>query len=214
MMPGRLHLTTSMELFERKIDPNKNWLPYGGMVNYYGKIYNSSETDQLLKILLNTIEWHPDQAVIFGKTIETKRKVVWYAEKPFPYRYSGTTKVALSWTEELRSIKELAEKYSGEHYNSCLLNLYHSGEEGMAWHSDGESELKKDGAIASLSFGAERKFSFKHKQTKERIDLQLENGSLMVMKGTTQTHWLHRLPPTKAVSEPRVNLTFRQMREE
>lgn len=200
-----------MELFERATDPGKNWLPYDGTVNYYGKIFDPSEADRLLHILLSTIDWQPDQAVIFGKTIVTKRKVAWYAEKPFPYRYSGTTKVALPWTEELRLIKELAEKHSGHFYNSCLLNLYHSGEEGMAWHSDGETELKKDGAIASLSFGAERKFSFKHKQTKERIDLLLEHGSLMVMKGVTQTHWLHRLPPTKKVIHPRVNLTFRQM---
>lgn len=200
-----------MELFEREIDPHKNWLPHNGIVNYHGKIYDSPAADRLLEILLHTIDWQPDQAVIFGKTIITKRKVAWYAEEPFSYRYSGTTKVALPWTEELRAIKELAEKHSGEPYNSCLLNLYHSGEEGMAWHSDGETELKKDGAIASLSFGAERKFCFKHKETKERIDLQLEHGSLLIMKGSTQSHWLHRLPPTKKISRPRVNLTFRQM---
>jgi alkylated DNA repair dioxygenase AlkB len=79
----------------------------------------------------------------------------------------------------------------------------------MAWHSDGEPDLKKNGAIASLSFGAERKFSFKHKQTKETVSLLLEHGSLLVMKGSTQTHWLHRLPPTTRVSKPRINLTFR-----
>jgi alkylated DNA repair dioxygenase AlkB len=106
-------------------------------------------------------------------------------------------------------LKSLIEKESGETYNSCLLNLYHSGEEGMAWHSDGETDLKKEGAIGSLSFGAERKFAFKHKQRGEKIDLFLEHGSLMVMKGTTQTHWLHRLPPTKIIHKPRVNLTFR-----
>lgn len=81
-----------------------------------------------------------------------------------------------------------------------MLNLYHSGNEGMAWHSDGETDLKKDGAIASLSFGAERKFAFKHKQTSEKVELILEHGSLLVMKDTTQTHWLHRLPPTKKIT--------------
>jgi alkylated DNA repair dioxygenase AlkB len=103
----------------------------------------------------------------------------------------------------------LAEEISGETYNSCLLNLYHTGEEGMGWHSDGEKDLKKDGAIASMSFGAERKFAFKHKETKERVDIFLENGSLLVMKGITQSHWVHRLPPTKRIKTPRVNLTFR-----
>src|SRR6185503_3712203 len=97
----------------------------------------------------------------------------------------------------------------GETYNSCLLNLYHDGSEGMAYHSDGETDLKKNGAIASLSFGAERKFSFKHKQTKETVSVILEHGSLLVMKDTTQTNWLHRLPPTKLITKPRVNLTFR-----
>ncbi|MCA1744794.1 MAG: alpha-ketoglutarate-dependent dioxygenase AlkB, partial [Bacteroidales bacterium] len=106
-------------------------------------------------------------------------------------------------------LKMVIEKETGETFNSCLLNLYHSGEEGMAWHSDGEKDLKKDGAIASLSFGAERKFAFKHQETKETVSLILEHGSLLIMKGTTQTNWLHRLPPTKRVTTPRVNLTFR-----
>jgi len=107
------------------------------------------------------------------------------------------------------SLKALVEQHTKETYNSCLLNLYHSGEEGMAWHSDGEKDLKKHGAIASLSFGVERKFALKHKQSKEVIALPLKPGSLLVMKGETQEHWLHRLPPTKLVKEARINLTFR-----
>ncbi|MEO7049679.1 MAG: alpha-ketoglutarate-dependent dioxygenase AlkB, partial [Ferruginibacter sp.] len=98
---------------------------------------------------------------------------------------------------------------SGEQFNSCLLNLYHDGSEGMAWHCDAEKALKKDGAIASVSFGAERKFAFRHKQSKQTIPVILENGSLLLMKGNTQSNWLHRLPPTKLAKGPRVNLTFR-----
>ena len=162
-----------------------------------------------LDYLLNEIQWKNDVAVIFGKRIETKRKVAWYAENPFEYTYSNHTKTALPWTSELLELKELVEKKTGETFNSCLLNLYHNGSEGMAWHSDGETDLKKNGAIASVSFGAERKFAFKHKVSKETISQILENGSLLVMKGTTQTHWMHRLPPTKLVSKPRLNLTFR-----
>jgi alkylated DNA repair dioxygenase AlkB len=115
----------------------------------------------------------------------------------------------LVWTKELLELKEIVEKESKATYNSCLLNLYHTGKEGMAWHSDGEKMLKKNGEIASLTLGAERKFSFKHKATKQRIDMLLERGSLLVMKDTTQTNWLHRLPPTKKVHTPRINLTFR-----
>jgi alkylated DNA repair dioxygenase AlkB len=202
-----------MDLFDYKPDATKNWLPYEGTVNYYGKLLNHEAANHYLKALLENIEWRNDEAVIFGKKIITKRKVAWYGEKPFEYTYSNTTKQALLWTKELLELKELIENETGETFNSCLLNLYHSGDEGMAWHSDGEKDLKKNGAIGSLSFGAERKFAFKHKQSKEKIDLILEHGSLLVMKDTTQTHWLHRLPPTKLVSQPRVNLTFRTIVE-
>ena len=187
----------------------QNWLPLDGTANYYGKLFNQKEADHYLEKFLNTIEWQNDELVIFGKKIITKRKVGWYGEKPFEYTYSHTTKYALRWTKELLELKTIIEKETGETYNSCLLNLYHNGDEGMAWHSDGETELKKDGAIASLSFGAERKFVFKHKQTSQKIEVILEHGSLLLMKDTTQTHWLHRLPPTKKVMTPRVNLTFR-----
>ncbi|WP_113639407.1 alpha-ketoglutarate-dependent dioxygenase AlkB family protein [Nubsella zeaxanthinifaciens] len=198
-----------MTLFTDIQDASKNLLPKNGIVNYYGKILDHQSADFYYQKLLDEIAWENDQAVIFGKLIVTKRKVAWYGEKPFQYTYSNITKTALPWTDELLALKEKIEKLSGETFNSCLLNLYHNGNEGMAWHSDGEKDLKKDGAIASLSFGAERKFAFKHKEDKTTVSLLLEHGSLLIMKGTTQTHWLHRLPSTKLVSKPRINLTFR-----
>jgi alkylated DNA repair dioxygenase AlkB len=198
-----------MELFDFPSDPSVNLLPGEGIVNYYGKLMSASEATTMAQALLDRIEWRNDEAVIYGKRIITKRKVAWYGEEAFSYTYSNTTKTALPWTPELLFLKNLAEKYSGETYNSCLLNLYHDGSEGMAWHSDGEKDLRKNGAIASLSFGAERKFCFKHKKSGEKIDVFLEAGSLLVMKGETQTHWLHRLPPTTKVHQPRINLTFR-----
>lgn len=202
-----------MDLFNQVIDKTKNWLPYHGTVNYYGKLFNKKEADFYLNKLLETIDWRNDEAIIFGKKIITKRKVAWYGEQAFEYTYSNTTKHALLWTKELLELKNIIEKETGETYNSCLLNLYHNGDEGMAWHSDGEKDLKKNGAIASLSFGAERKFAFKHKQIKEKVEFILEHGSLLVMKNTTQTHWLHRLPPTKKATTPRINLTFRTIVE-
>ena len=198
-----------MDLFSQESLDNVNLLPKDGIVNYYGRIMPLNQANDYLEYLLNNIQWKNDVAIIFGKRIETKRKVAWYAEKPFEYTYSNTTKTALPWTKELLELKELVEKKSGETFNSCLLNLYHNGTEGMAWHSDGEKDLKKNGAIASVSFGAERKFAFKHKATKQTVSQILDNRSLLMMKGTTQTHWMHRLPPTKLVSKPRVNLTFR-----
>ena len=198
-----------MDLFNQETDSTKNLLPKDGTVHYYGKLFSSEEANHYLIALLNTIDWKNDEAIIFGKLVITKRKVAWYGDQDFEYTYSNTTKRALPWTAELLALKTITEEKTGEQFNACLLNLYHNGNEGMAWHSDAERDLKKNGAIASLSFGAERKFSFKHKQTKETVSVILENGSLLVMKETTQTNWLHRLPPTKLITRPRVNLTFR-----
>jgi len=202
-----------MKLFDIEVDHTKNLLPRDGTVRYFGKILNEKDAIHYLNVLLNKIEWKNDEAIIFGKKIITKRKVAWYGEKPFQYTYSKTTKLALPWTTELLELKSKVEQESGETFNSCLLNLYHDGSEGMAWHSDGEKDLKKNGAIASVSFGSERKFAFKHKETKEKVELVLEHGSLLMMKDETQTHWLHRLPPTTKSKTPRVNLTFRTIVE-
>ncbi|KGO87370.1 DNA methylase [Flavobacterium rivuli WB 3.3-2 = DSM 21788] len=198
-----------LDLFSSNIPQENNLLPYGGTVNYYGTVMTLAEANHYLKVLLSTIEWKNDEAIIFGKHIITKRKVAWYGERPFEYTYSNTTKQALLWTDELLKLKTIIEQQSGETFNSCLLNLYHDGSEGMAWHSDAEKDLKKNGAIASVSFGAERRFAFKNKQTKEVVSVILNHGSLLIMKDETQTNWLHRLPPVKGVNSPRVNLTFR-----
>jgi alkylated DNA repair dioxygenase AlkB len=200
-----------IDLFNIQNDESKNLLPNDGMVNYFGKLFNTIEADHYFNNLLNLIKWENDKAIILGKLIYTKRKVAWYGDEEFEYTYSNSTKKALPWTSDLRELKSVIEKITNETFNSCLINLYHNGSEGMAWHSDAEKDLKKNGAIASLTFGAERKFGFKHKKTKETISLILEHGSLLVMKGPTQTNWLHRLPPTKLVSEPRINLTFRSI---
>ncbi len=202
-----------MNLFESSFDGSINLLPFDGTVNYYGVILKSNEAKFYYTTLLDSIEWKNDEAIIFGKKYITKRKVAWYGDRPYQYAYSNITKNALPWTKELLQLKNIVEKESGEQYNSCLLNLYHNGEEGMAWHSDAEKDLKKNGAIGSLSFGAERKFSFKHKENKETVSVLLENGSLLVMKDQTQSFWLHRLPPTKKIFQPRINLTFRTIIE-
>lgn len=187
----------------------ENLLPYDGETQYYGVVFSREHCDFYYNNLLNEIPWENDQAIIFGKHYITKRKVAWFGDRQFSYTYSGITKRAHLWTKELLRLKSIVEELSSETYNSCLLNLYHNGSEGMAWHSDNEKTLQENGAIASVTLGAVRKFSLKHKESKQRIDINLENGSLLVMKGSTQKHWLHRLPPTKKVHTPRINLTFR-----
>ena len=173
-----------------------------GVVNYYGKVLSPEKANQYFGLLMQNIQWEKDEVIIFGKHITTKRKVAWYGDSEYLYTYSNATKRALEWTKELFELKQMVEKYAETKFNSCLLNLYHNGNEGMGWHSDDEKSLGKNNTIASLSFGAERKFSFKHKQTKQIVSLVLEHGSLLVMKGDTQSNWLHSLPKSKNITQP------------
>lgn len=191
-----------MDLFRRSFEQPENLLPKDGIVKYYGAILSWESADEYFKRLLKSIDWNHDEVRIAGKRLTTKRKVAWHGDHPFEYSYSGTSKTAQAWTTELLELKSLVEEKSGETFNSCLLNLYHDGSEGMSWHSDAEKALKKNGAIGSLSLGAERKFSFKHKTTKETTSMMLEHGSFLIMQGTTQTFWQHCLPPTKKVNAP------------
>ena len=200
-----------MKLFDN--DPSANLLPCDGTVNYFGCVLGEEDARGLFRKLLDEVPWEHDEVVIFGKRIVTARKVAWYGDSDFSYTYSGTTKRALPWTEALARLKGRVEGLSGMGYNSCLLNLYHDGEEGMGWHSDDEASLVRNSSIASVSLGAEREFRFKHKRSGEKVAVLLENGSLLVMRDETQRHWLHCIPKTKKVKAARVNLTFRTMVE-
>ena len=202
-----------MDLFSNNNQAFSNILPFDGSVDYYGTVMPLNEANSAYDVLKNTIEWKHDQAMMFGNLITTKRSVAWYADQPFSYTYSNITKTALEWTDELLMLKKVVESKCGERFNSCLLNLYHDQSEGMAWHSDGEMDLKKHAAIASLSLGSERKFCFKHKISGAKIDIVLPHGSLLVMKAETQENRLHRLPPTTIKKGPRINLTFRSIQK-
>ena len=190
-------------------DPQRNLLPCDGVINYHGRIFAAQRALELYQALLDTICWKPDEAVIFGRHITTARQVAWYGDADYAYSYSGTTKQALAWTSELREIKAVVEQLTGTRFNSCLLNLYRTGNEGMAWHSDDEYVLGRDTTIASVSLGAERKFALKHKRLTHATSIPLEHGSLLVMRGTTQSNWLHSVPKSKRIILPRINLTFR-----
>ena len=200
-----------MDLFANETSSG-NLLPFDGEVLFHGILLDANEAAHFFNELMQKIEWYHDKSVIYGKEITTKRKVAWYGSKDFSYTYSGVTRVAQPWIEELLALKQLVELYTDSMYNSCLLNLYHNGDEGMSWHSDGETDLIENGSIACLSLGAQRRFDFKHKQTGDKKSFELPNGSLIEMKGDTQKHWLHQIPVTKKVSTPRISLTFRQMK--
>ena len=128
-----------------------NLLPADGIADYYGQVLTPAEATLYLDRLMHYIEWRNDEAVIFGRHIITKRKVAWYGDSDYSYAYSNISRQALLWTEDLLELKALTERLTAAHYNSCLLNLYHDGDEGMAWHSDDEKELAPQGSIASLS---------------------------------------------------------------
>jgi alkylated DNA repair dioxygenase AlkB len=186
-----------------------NFLPRDGNVEYLGKVFSREESAVLFDRLLASSPWQSDEVILFGQKRILSRKVAWMGDAGFTYSYSGTNKIASPWTPPLLSIKGRVESLCRQEFNSCLLNLYHDGSEGMGWHSDDEKTLGRNPVIASVSFGAERVFKLKHRESKEVVPILLEHGSLLVMKGETQHHWVHAMPKTKKISSPRVNLTFR-----
>lgn len=200
-----------MELFPNIPKPSANLLPQQGEVVYHDHFLTEEKASKYQRQLTEEVEWKHDELILFGKKIVTKRMVAWYGDPGISYTYSRVTKHTLPWTNTLLALKKKLEETTSEHFNSCLLNLYLSGEEGMAWHSDDEKELRKHGTISSVSLGAKRRFVFKHKATKEKVELWLGHGSLLEMKGETQTHWMHSLPKSTKIRAPRINLTFRMI---
>ncbi len=192
-------------------DKISNIINKDGQAIYFGSILNDEYKLSYFNDLLNNIEWRNEVVVMFGKEITTKRKVAFYADQGIEYTYSKQTKKGIIWNKALINIKQAIENYTKANYNACLLNLYHDGTEGMGWHSDDEKEIVPNSSIASLSLGADRKFSFKHKTSKETFSILLENGSLLEMRGPIQNNWWHALPKSSKINTPRINLTFRQM---
>ena len=189
-----------------------NLLPYDGYANYIPNfIYESNNT--FFEKLLKEVNWKHDEITLYGKKIITKRQVAFEGDNAVAYTYSKQKKLANPWSHVLLELKQKLEKDLNTQFNGCLLNLYTTGEIGMAWHSDNEPELEKEGIIASLSFGATRSFQLKHKHTQEKIEVTLENGSLLIMNMEAQQHWVHQLKKEAKIKEARINLTFRQFQK-
>lgn len=211
-----------MDLFAPQ--PTDNLLPCDGIVNDLGIVL--SEDRALYQQLLAELPWQSDQVTLFGKTHITTRKIVWMGDtsggsgQALTYTYSGHTRPIQPWHSSVFHVKQLIERRLLElgiaaQFNSCLLNYYPSGEDGMGYHADDEPELGHQPIIASLSLGATRKFVFKHKahnkKTQDKVELYLESGQLLVMRGDTQQYWKHSITKTKKVDEGRISLTFRHM---
>jgi alkylated DNA repair dioxygenase AlkB len=182
-----------------------------GRAEYINHFYDAEVSDSLFTNVLGSLTWESDQIFMFGRLVTTARKVAWVGDPDCLYTYSGVQKIPQAWTKELLQMKHKLEQLTGHTYNSCLLNLYHTGDEGMGWHSDNEKELDSTTPIASVSLGARRKFAFRHKQDKTTSSIFLEHGSLLIMHPPIQEHWHHSLLKTKTITSPRINLTFRKI---
>lgn len=182
-----------------------------GQVEFYPHFF----TDSKIKLhhLIETINWRQDEITLYGKTHPVPRLQAWYANKGINYKYSGIDMGQNNWSKELTLLKSDIENLTGREFNGCLCNMYRSGKDYAAWHSDDEASLGKNPFIASASFGETRRFILKHKFDKgvEKLELELNDGSLLIMKGQTQHYWLHQLAKTQRKVGQRVNLTFRQI---
>ena len=189
----------------------QNLLPMDGSAHYFPGFISAKEGDALIDHLYKSLQWEADKLIMFGKLVTTRRKVAWVGDPECSYTYSGFKRSPQVWTPELLSIKAQLEKLAQSEFNSCLLNFYHDGADGMGWHSDDEKELDAQSPIASLSLGSTRKFAFRHKKNRSTISIFLENGSALIMNSPTQQFWQHAILKTKTIHTPRINLTFRKI---
>lgn len=179
---------------------------------YIPNFFSKQEADSYLKTIETKTNWQHDDITVFGKTYKQPRLTALYGDTNQPYGYSNIVMHPKPFTETLSDIKQKVELESKQHFNTLLINLYRDGNDSNGWHADNEKELGKNPVIASVSFGETRPFHFKHRTIKEqRYKLELEHGSLLIMKGEMQQHWLHQIAKTKKNIKPRVNLTFRTL---
>jgi alkylated DNA repair dioxygenase AlkB len=176
---------------------------------FYPNFFSKSESDLFLQKLKDEIEWKQETMNMYGKQVNFPRLTAWYGNKDKPYSFSGITLQPKVWSKELLEIKEKIELISQVQFNSVLLNRYRTGNDSISWHTDAEKELGKNPIIASVNFGATRKFQLRHIETKEKIEIELTHGSLLIMQGELQHYWQHQVPKTSKVINERINLTFR-----
>jgi alkylated DNA repair dioxygenase AlkB len=181
-------------------------------ISYWRDYLSENEADHFLTHLLKETIWQQPELWMFGRLVKTPRLTAWYGDEGTTYKYSGVVNQPMTWTPRLLKLKHLIEETTNKKYNSVLLNLYRNGNDYLSWHSDDEAELGVDPTIASLSLGASRTFCLRSKSpsaSQKRVDVILANGSLLCMRGRTQTHWDHSIKKEPKVIEPRINLTFR-----
>ena len=184
-------------------------LPCDGSARLKSSFFSQTESDRFCSAICEEVPWSSHDLVLFGKRMTEPRLSSWIGDAGVAYTYSGVRRSPEPWTLTLAHLRIECERATGAKFNSVLANLYRSGQDSMGWHADDEPELGAEPVIASLSFGDERRFDFRHRVSGETVSVVLPHGSLLVMSGTTQTHWKHRIARTKRSVSPRVNLTYR-----
>ncbi|HBA65363.1 MAG TPA: alpha-ketoglutarate-dependent dioxygenase AlkB [Methylococcaceae bacterium] len=190
----------------------KNLAPRDGDVFLLKQYYSSDEANELFAILFDRLVWQEESIWMFGKPVNVPRLTCWYGDPDAVYSYSGVKHEPLSWTAELNAIRQRIQSDFAYTFNSVLANLYRSGQDSMGYHADNEKELGINPAIASLSLGDERLFRLVHNKSKEKLDLALGHGDLLIMAGSLQHHWRHAVPKTGQFKSSRINLTFREIK--
>jgi len=176
---------------------------------YSPNFFSKTDSDLFLKSLTDNIIWKQESMNMYGKKVDFPRLTAWYGDNDKPYSFSGIKLSPQPWNEELLEIKNKIEPKALVNFNSVLLNRYRNGNDSISWHTDAEPELGKNPIIASVNFGATRTFQLRHIQTKEKLEIELSHGSLLIMQGELQHFWQHQIPKTKEKIGERINLTFR-----
>ncbi|MDQ3192173.1 MAG: alpha-ketoglutarate-dependent dioxygenase AlkB [Bacteroidota bacterium] len=204
-----------LDLFNNPISNNASNANSGitvienGEYLFFSNFFTKSESDSLYNNLRKDIIWKQESMNMYGKKVNFPRLTSWYGEGDKPYTFSGITLSPHPWNKELITIKNKIEPLAKVKFNSVLLNLYRDGNDSISWHTDAEKELGKNPVIASVNFGATRKFQLRHVKTKEKLEIELTNGSLLIMQGELQHYWQHQVPKTAQKVSERINLTFR-----
>ena len=196
-----------MRLFDEPLMQPQELLPYDGSALYRSGFFNSGECEQMFRSINDETPWEARNIILFGKEVPQPRLACWYGD--LAYSYSGITLDPRPMTPTLLEVKQRCEEAASTRFNSVLVNLYRDGQDSMGLHADDEPELGVEPIIASVSFGGERNFRLRHRQSKELQQISLASGSLLVMSGLSQECWMHDVPKTKKFVEPRINLTFR-----
>lgn len=207
---------SQIDLFGNPIPPKSGSNPKEGLTViengeyiFFQNFFSKAESDLLLKGLRNNIVWKQESMNMYGKRIDFPRLTAWYGNNDKPYSFSGITLQPLPWSSEILIIKNKIEPIAKTEFNSVLLNLYRDGNDSISWHTDAEKELGLNPVIASVNFGATRKFQLRHIKTKEKLEIELTHGSLLIMQGELQHFWQHQVPKTSKPVVERINLTFR-----